>query len=81
MRLGIAKGLTAGMTSRPKFSVNWSIEEPERLERLWDEIRNCLNEPRFGEYYAFRRVFGKKVAREVGEKGEFAVPPIDNDGE
>jgi len=76
VRLGIAKASRYGVMSRPKFNVNWSVEKPAVLEKLWNDIKNHLNEPRFGEYYAFRRVFGEEAARIIGKRGQFAVPPI-----
>lgn len=78
VRLGIAKADKHGVTLQPKFNVNWSLDEPEVLDALLMDIKNSLNAPRFGEYCAFERVFGDVVARSVGDKGGFAVPPPPN---
>ena len=45
------------------------------LENLWNDIDECLKDPTFGEFYAFRRVFGVEVAETVVDTGQFIVPP------
>ena len=78
MRLGVAKVVksASGLLSRAKYGVNWTIENPPELERLWSDLKKCLTtEERFGLYLAFRRVFGETVARAIGTKGQFVVPP------
>lgn len=76
MRIGVAKALKPGMTTRPKFNSNWTIEDTGTLERLLAEIKNSLKHENFGLYFAFRRVFGEQVAIRIGSEGQFEVPPI-----
>lgn len=75
VRLGIAKAKSNSIIFRARYEETWTVESPEELERLWKDIKDGLKDPRFGVYYGFRRVFGEKVAREVGNNGEFVVPP------
>jgi len=75
VRLGIAKALNSTIMGRARFNGNWTIEDPQELERLLDEIIDCLASPRFGLFYAFSRVFGREVAITIGNKGQFVVPP------
>lgn len=74
MRIGIAKADKSNIHLRARFNEGWRIETPDVLEKLWKDIKDCLKEQNYGEYFAFRRVFGETVAREVGNRGEFLVP-------
>jgi hypothetical protein len=75
VRVGIAKAHSPGMLGRPKFITNWSGENPETLDILLEDIEDSLMDPKFGVFFAFRRVFGIEVAKTIGAKGQFTVPP------
>ena len=67
--IGIAKALKSSLISRPIFTKNWDIEEPEVLEGLWIDIKGCLEEDNLESISHFVGCLEKGIPRTLGAKG------------
>lgn len=74
VRLRIATASAPSVVLRPLLTKNWNIISISEQRSLLAEIESYLQMPRFGEFYAFRSIFGDELAQKLGKQNTFALP-------
>lgn len=74
IKIGIARALDRSVLTRTRYGKNWIFESDAVLHQLLDLLMHHFDQGGFGPYNAFRHVFGKKLAEDVGKGGQYPVP-------
>jgi len=76
IRIGLAKGLTVGVLTTPRYGKNWRMIPINNIKPLYERVIHHLAKKPYGEYFAIQELFGEQVAKRLVDKGDIKGLPV-----
>jgi hypothetical protein len=68
--MGLAKAMTTGILTTPRYSKNWEMLPLEKLKPQYERVMTFLTSEAHGEFFAVEELFGTRMATMLVKRGD-----------